>query len=189
VDQEAERVNLLLAEKAYIEQRINSNLGLQQKVLGAGLTAVITALGWVFSANVCTASGSIILLSIVSISAVSVLMTVVYGGFALGAIRFKEDVLGEELQSILATKSGVFGALRATSLGVAGRPIAFATTFLCLAHIGLSITVYVGALVRASGSHPAWPLKAGAVVAGFLLAGSIVGLAILARAIRKSEAG
>lgn len=101
MDQNAEQVNLLVAEMAYIEQRINSNIDLQEKVVGGGLTAVITALGWVFSAKMCTASCLIILLTIVSISAVSILMVVLYGGFALGGIEFKKNVLGGELQSSL----------------------------------------------------------------------------------------
>ena len=194
MDPEAERVKLLLAEKVYIEQRISSNLDLQQKVIAGGLTAVITALGWVLSAktDMSKASLAMVLLSIVSISALSVLMAVIYGGFALGAIRFKEEVLGSELQALLATKTSVFGALRATRVGAAGRPIALATTFLYMAHVGLSVAVYVGALLTAewgSAGRFAWSLVAGAVVAGTLLAGSIISLWTLVWAIRHTDRG
>lgn len=185
MDLEAERVDLLLAEKAYIENRISSNLDLQIKVLGTGLTAVITALGWVFSANVCASSRAMILLTIVSISAISVLMTVLYGGYALGGIKFKQEVLGGELQSALGIKPSVVGALGAIRLGVAGVPIKIATVSLCLAHIFLSIAVYAGALCSLRCFYDR-PRLIGVFIAGLLLAASIVGLVALMRAAQKS---
>jgi hypothetical protein len=193
MDAEAEQVKLLLAEKAYIEQRITANLDLQQKVIAAGLTAVIAALGWVFSGQVAPPLHSLvmILLSIVSISALSVLMAVIYGGFTLGAISFKEEVLGAALQESLATQK-VLSALKATRAGPAGKPIALATTFLCLAHVGLNIAVYVGAVaarIFGSGNGFEWPFVVGTVIAGTLLAGSILSLWSLICAIRTVQRG
>lgn len=197
VDSEAEQVRLLLAEKAYIEQRINANLDLQQKVAGAGLGAVITALGWVCTTRPELPAPSIvtILFAIVSISALSVVMAVIYGGLALGAMTFKQDVLGAQLQSILHTPAGIFGALRATGLGVAGRTIAVATKILYGAHLGLSVAVYLiavgvglGAMVGSDGAAAArlaWLLPAGALVAGGMLVGSIVSLSTFRRAVKR----
>jgi hypothetical protein len=44
-----EVLKLLLAEKTYIERRLNANLDLQHKVIAVGFAAMVTALGWVFS--------------------------------------------------------------------------------------------------------------------------------------------
>jgi hypothetical protein len=193
MDTQSEQVKLLLAEKAHIEQRITANIELQQKVIALGFTAVITTLGWLFSAKPDLQLNSlvIILLSIVSISALSVLMAVIYGGFALSAILFKEEVLGVALQEILAMQK-VFSSLKATQLGPASRPINIATAFLCLAHVGLSVTVYVGAVatqIVGSTNGFGGPFVVGAVIAGTLLTGSVLSLWSLNSAIRIAQRG
>jgi hypothetical protein len=194
VDLEAEQVRVLLAEKAYIEQRISTNLDLQQKVIAGGLTLVISALGWGFSGGT-KMSGpphTIALLSIVSISALSVLMGVLYAAFALAAIRFKENVLGTEFHALLAIKPSIFAALRATRDSPAGGVITITTGLLFGAHITLSIVVYVAAFLTAEwgAADPLarW-LPAGVVVAGLLLAGSIVSLGSWVRAMIQTDNG
>ena len=193
MDPEAERTKLLLAEKTYIEQRISSNLDLQQKVMAGGLTAVFTALGWALSSPADTPKSlSMILFSIVSISALSGLMAVIYGGFALAAIVFKEEVLGVEFETLLATKTRVFGSLKTSQDGAAGRLISLATSLLYVGHIGLGVTVYVSALLVAdwgSANHPMWSSIAGAIVAGGFLAASIVSVLAFVRTVRQVNRG
>jgi hypothetical protein len=193
MDAAAEQVKLLLAEKAYMEQRITANIDLQQKVIAAGLTAVIAALGWVFSAKVDLPLNSLvmILLSLVSISALSLLMAVIYGGFALAAISFKQEVLGAALQKLLETHE-ILNALKAARTGPAGRSIELATGSLCLAHGGLNVAVYFGAVVArlsSAGMGLDWPFAVGAVVAGALLVGSLLSLVSLIRASRRFQRG
>jgi hypothetical protein len=197
---DAEHLKLLLSEKTYIEGRISSNLDLQQKVLAVGFTATITALGWLSTTRgeFPTHSIVLILLAIVSFNALTILMTVAYGAFALGALHYKTKVLGKAFQRLLLlpAEENFLDPVTATRSTPARLAFTFATGFLSLSEVALSFVIYGYALMTAEwtrgkwlveGASVEWPLVVGFVVAGLLLGGSTASLGIFYCAIQRAE--
>ena len=187
MDADSEHLKLLMAQRAYTEQRITANLDLQQKVIGAGLTAVLTALAWIFGAKTELDAGgqAMVLLAIVAISALSVLMAAVYGAWALGGMVFRDEVLDVALKNALSARE-VFSPFKETWAGPAARPIAIGSVCVWGAHLLLSGVVYVGVLVTRR-HHLDRTLVVGLIIVGLIFVGSLVSAWTFGSAVRAAR--
>jgi hypothetical protein len=114
---------------------------------------MVTALGWVFSPNVVLPPNGkvMVVLAIVTIGAIAAVMAVAYGGFALGARVYKEQVLVSEFHRILRLDENILRPMRALRSAPVRRVFLLATGLLSGFHVILNMVLYVGPSHRGNG--------------------------------------
>jgi hypothetical protein len=107
-------------------------------------------------------------------------MAVAYGGFALGARVYKEQVLVSEFHRILRLDENILRPMRALRSAPVRRVFLLTTGLLPGFHVILNMILYVGALSQGEWFLQAkvqWVLVGAAALAGLFLLGSLVTVA------------